>query len=63
MLFDDDGSYLINFDFTNPVNMPYPIGYNPKIDCRHKDAREFKKMKIEHDRYALAMILISKMMT
>lgn len=58
VVFNDKLSYLIDFDFMAAEDMPYPIRYNDSLPYRHADAQELEPMRISHDRFSLAAMLL-----
>ena len=56
MVFDDETSYLIDFDLAGSVGSQYPAGYS-YLDERHNDARPLARREKIHDRYSLWYII------
>jgi hypothetical protein len=55
VIFDDDAGYVIDFDLMRKEGALYVSGYNHSAfgAYRHKDAHAGKKMRKEHDVWAL----------
>ena len=58
MVFGDDESYLIDFDFVGKDGIDcYPNDYNSRLPERHKNAIQNGRMMLVHDRHSLKVTI------
>ena len=57
ILFTDDGAKLIDFDITDKIGEPYPIGYTTSFVERHPQATDQGTRQIVHDRHSFIVLI------